>query len=71
MPDQRELLPRNEAERQALLDACDADDEARNIPRAAQQYGISRGRAAAEVIQAAAEALERIARGQPLNPMSA
>lgn len=71
MPDQRELLPRNEAERQALLDACNADDEARNIPRFAQQYGISRGRAAAEVIQAAAEALERIARGQPLNPMSA
>ena len=71
MPDQRELLPRNEAERQALLDACNADDEARNIPRAAQRYGISRGRAAAEVIQAAAEALERIARGQPLNPMSA
>lgn len=68
---QPELVPQNDAERQALLDACELDAHGMTLPAVARRRVLSRGRAAAEVIQAAAEALERISRGQPLNPMSA
>lgn len=71
MSEQHELLPRNDAERQALLDACELHLDEPTLTRAARGRVLSRGRAAAEVIQAAAEALERLSRGQPLNPMSA
>ncbi len=71
MSDRHELLPRNSAERQALLDACGIDRNGLTLTETTGKRIAARGRAAAEVIQAAAEALERLSRGQPFNPMSA